>query len=277
MGCDDGRAATESADSSDDGIRQSTNPYAEGARSFLASPLAHPADVPWFILVYIVFCVSGICLAIFYAICRSTSRSGDALLILLSPSPRFLVFICALFRVPSFGQCLSTASCSYLLCTYSAYLHLFIAPGITEIFPFSNLFFCSVDLSLCISVSFINLASTRSDFRYEQYSPVLRKYIATKRLFEYRTEVCFHGQPRATTSSVLSTLSFAIDKYRSEDRPLKLYRTTPLSTEVNKSQCFVVTGGGRHEKEGAAELLGSRTTIRRGRKQNLERASKISE
>lgn len=79
---------------------------------------------------------------------------------------------------------------------------------------------------------------------------------ATARYYERRT---------------LSPLSFAIDKYRSEARPLKLYRTTPLSAEVNKSQCFAVTGGGRHEKEGAAELLGSRTTIRRGRKQNLER------
>lgn len=57
-------------------------------------------------------------------------------------------------------------------------------------------------------------ASTRSDFRHEQRSSVLRKYIATKRLFEYRAAVCFHGQPRATTSGGFSPLSFAIDKYK---------------------------------------------------------------
>lgn len=55
-GCDDGRAAAES----DDGIRRSTNPYAEGARSFLAcslssSPAALPASflgLSWFTLYF---------------------------------------------------------------------------------------------------------------------------------------------------------------------------------------------------------------------------------
>lgn len=53
VGCDDGRAAAESADSSDDGIRQSTNFYAEGARSFLPSRIPPQfLGLSWFTLYF---------------------------------------------------------------------------------------------------------------------------------------------------------------------------------------------------------------------------------
>lgn len=55
-------------------------------------------------------------------------------------------------------------------------------------------------------------------------------------------------------------MSFAIDKYRSEDRPLKLYRTTPLSAEVNKSQCFAVDRRRGYEREKEREKGSGRTS-----------------
>lgn len=101
VGCDDGRAPAESADSSDDGIRQSTNFYAEGARSFLPSRIPPQLlGLSWFTLYFAraVF-VWRFFMQSHRVHLAPRARGSDALLVLLSSSPRFLVFICVLFRV----------------------------------------------------------------------------------------------------------------------------------------------------------------------------------
>lgn len=157
VGCEDGRAAAESADSSDDGIRQSTNFYAEGARSFLPSRIPPQfLGLSWFTL-YFAWAVfvwrffmqsHRVHLARSRAAATLVSSSCRPLLAFLYSFAYYSAFL-------SFGRCHSTASCSYLLCTHSTYLHLFIALGISEIFSLSflslplspNPFFYSVDLS----------------------------------------------------------------------------------------------------------------------------------
>lgn len=101
VGCDDGRAAAESADSSDDGIRQSTNFYAEGARSFLPSRIPPQfLGLSWFTLYFAwaVFVWRFFMQSHRVHLARARQRRSSRL-VLLSSSPRFLVFICVLFRV----------------------------------------------------------------------------------------------------------------------------------------------------------------------------------